>query len=406
MDPIVSIIIPAYNHAHFLPAALRSVQQQTFTNWEILVVDDGSTDNTAGAVDSWIGPRVRYFRQNNKGLSAARNTGIAHAQAEYLAFLDADDEWEPTFLAVCLGFLAIHTDQAGVYTLNYHIDRESARLRQIGGVCVPTDRFQQRNLEGGFFPVHAAVVRAAIVHEVGQFDTNLTSEEDWDLWLRVGKRHQMTCVPIPLASYRVSPNSMSRNAARMHANAMAVLGKYFGSSEPDLATGPDEMRKAYAFAHRNAAYRFIQQQEAALGWGHLKIAASLWPQVLAREDTFYELACGDQPPGYRGSAALLNLENTGGEMLWRMHELFRDSSPQVFALRHVAYGTAHLALGMLHDQAGDWRTARRHILQAAWHHPKLITGPFVRRFVKLCLGATAAQRLKAARSKIKQRSLS
>lgn len=99
--PEVSVIIPCYNHGHYLPHAVNSVLAQTFTDWEAIIVDDGSTDNTREVAAQFTDERVRYVHQENRGLSGARNTGIRAAQGAYLAFLDADDEWEPRFLRVC-----------------------------------------------------------------------------------------------------------------------------------------------------------------------------------------------------------------------------------------------------------------------------------------------------------------
>ncbi|MEM4724269.1 MAG: glycosyltransferase family A protein, partial [Candidatus Hadarchaeum sp.] len=102
----VSVIIPCYNHGHYLPCAVNSVMAQTFADWEAIIVDDGSTDNTREVAAQFTDSRVRYIYQDNRGLAAARNTGIRAAQGEYLAFLDADDEWEPTFLEACVAALS------------------------------------------------------------------------------------------------------------------------------------------------------------------------------------------------------------------------------------------------------------------------------------------------------------
>src|SRR5205814_441931 len=100
--PGVSVVIPAYNYARFLPKAIESALAQSHPSLEIIVVDDGSTDDTQAVVAQYTGPRVRCVRQQNAGLSAARNTGIREARFPYVAFLDADDEWHPNFLAACM----------------------------------------------------------------------------------------------------------------------------------------------------------------------------------------------------------------------------------------------------------------------------------------------------------------
>ena len=197
MNPLASVIIPAYNQATFLPCALRSILSQTFTDWETIIIDDGSTDDTAAVAASFIDPRIRYIYQKNQGLSAARNRGIRAARGIYLTFLDADDEWEQQFLQCCATTLDDNRTLGGVYTLSYFVDQQSNTLPRLGGCIVPPSEFRARNLEGGFFPMHASLIRASVCQEVGQFDTGLTSEEDWDLWLRISERYQLRGIPNP-----------------------------------------------------------------------------------------------------------------------------------------------------------------------------------------------------------------
>lgn len=263
---LVSVIIPCYNHAHFLPHALRSVLAQTYADWESVIVDDGSTDNTHEVALAFQDSRIRYLYQENKGLSAARNVGIRAAQGQFLAFLDADDEWEPDFLIQCLSVLQARKDLIGVYTLNSFIDLSDQYLIKSNGECVSENEFRQRNLEGGFFPVHAALIRTVIVHRIGGFDEQLTSEEDWDFWIKASSQGDLSCVALPLARYRVHPGSMSTHAERMRDNAITVLTKYFGPPEGDPVAWTSEKRRAYGFAFRGAAFRFIQQHQTGKGW--------------------------------------------------------------------------------------------------------------------------------------------
>lgn len=386
--PTVSVIIPCYNHGHYLPCALNSVLAQTFTDWEAIIVDDGSTDNTRQVAAQFTDPRIRYIYQENRGLSAARNTGIRAAQGEYLAFLDADDEWEPHFLAVCVAVLSAENTLAATVTLTRFIDENGRVLPRIGGQVVGEQEFRSRLLAGGFFPVHAVMVKAEVVRTAGLFDEHLTSLEDWDLWLRITANGGRMCsIPQPLARYRMVTGSMSTNAARMHANRVAVLAKHFGPSEGDPRAWPAEKRTGYAFAYRTTAIGYIMQGEPDEGWRFLRCAAETDPAILQRLDTFYELALGDQPRGYRGEAKLVDLKRNGAEMLRRLDALFASADPSVQALRSAAYGNAYLALAMLSDQAGDWAAARRYMRQAVRCSPALMRDPAVgRRLLKLHLG--------------------
>jgi len=120
--PRVSVIISCYNQAHYLPSAVYSVLAQTFADWEAIIVDDGSTDDTGNVAAQFTDARIHYIHQENRGLSAARNSGIRAARGEYLAFLDADDEWEPHFLEVCLTTLANQKTATAVVTRARFID--------------------------------------------------------------------------------------------------------------------------------------------------------------------------------------------------------------------------------------------------------------------------------------------
>ena len=387
MKPAASVIIPCYNHAHYLPQAIQSVLAQRFTDWEAIVVNDGSTDDTAAVVAQICDPRIRYVYQENQGLSAARNTGIRMAQGKYLAFVDADDEWEPRFLQRCVQVLDADAALAGVYTLNYFIDERGTVLPQIGGRAVHRGEFRRQNWAGGFFPPVSVLVRAEAVHQAGVFDEQLTSEEDWDLWLRIGLRYQMEGIPEPLARYRVYANSMSTNAARMHANRMSILPKYLGPPVGDPTTWPQEKRCAYAFAYWHSCIGYIQQGQPDEGWRFLVHAAKVWPDLFKSLDTLYELACGDKHWGERGQADLIDIEGNGVEILRRLDDLFAQAAPAMWSLRRAAYGNTYLALGILSDQAGQWAKARGYLVRAVAANPRLLASySVVRRMIKLCSG--------------------
>jgi glycosyltransferase involved in cell wall biosynthesis len=295
MNAAVSVLIPCYNQARYLPAAVHSVQAQSMADWEVIIINDGSTDNTDMVAKQLTDSRIHYVLQSNQGLAAARNTGIGLARGEYLVFLDSDDELEPQFLQIGLEILNADQSLAGIYCRNYHIDEQENVLPEIGGHVIARADFRRRMLEGGFFPPHAVIIRAAIAHEVGLFDTNLSGEADWDFWLRVSERHQMEGVNKPLVRYRVHSASMSTDLAHMRADCFAVLGKHFGSSTASSTTWSEEKRRAYGFAYRYFALGHIQRGQFDEAWHLMVRAVAILPDLLNRLDTFYELACADQP---------------------------------------------------------------------------------------------------------------
>lgn len=388
-SPSVSVIIPCYNHGRYLAHAVRSVLAQSYTNWEAIIVDDGSTDETHHVAAQFTDARIRYIHQRNQGLAAARNAGILAAQGRYLAFLDADDEWAPGFLDRCTNVLDGAPHLVGVYTQSYMIDPEGNRLPQSGGIVVAPEHLYERLLVRGFFTVHAVLVTADVVKEVGMFDTNLPGRgaEDWDLWLRIACRYPMIGLPEPLAGYRIHPVSMATNVAEMHASRVSSLAKVFGAPDGDANTWFEQKRKAYAFAYFATVVDYLQQRDLDAAWTWLRRAAQLWPPIVIQLDTYYELVLGDQPRGYRGDATLANISINGVEMVRRLDALFVSADPSVQALQSRAYGTAHLALAMLSDQAGNWKVARQYLWQGIRWHPALLSEwLIIRRLLKLSLG--------------------
>jgi glycosyltransferase involved in cell wall biosynthesis len=230
----VDIIIPAFNAAKYLPAALESVSSQTFEDWQILLVDDGSTDNTAEVVAPFLdrfGSKIRFIRQNNRGLPAARNVAIQASTAEFLALLDADDVWLPCRLSESLKAFAERPQVGLAYGLVTHIDQEG----RLGG----TFEGNRRNAEGRIapyiymrkveLPCPTVTFRRRCIDEVGIFDETMRATEDRDLWLRIALRYEVAFVPKVIAYYRLSPNSMSADSQRMLKAQLHFIRKHYGA---------------------------------------------------------------------------------------------------------------------------------------------------------------------------------
>jgi glycosyltransferase involved in cell wall biosynthesis/O-antigen/teichoic acid export membrane protein len=203
----ISVVIPAYNAAAFLPRCLQSVYAQTLQPDEIIVVDDGSTDNTA-ALAAQLGARV--VSRRNGGLSAARNTGIQAARNEWIALLDADDLWAPEKLERQVA--CIRPDVALVYTGVRVIDQTGVRgERQAVDALSARKMLRYRN------PItpSSVLLRRATVLEIGGFREDIRACEDWEMWVRLLPMCQFECVAEPLTDYYVYPGSLSANPERM-----------------------------------------------------------------------------------------------------------------------------------------------------------------------------------------------
>lgn len=193
---MVSVIVPSYNYGHFIGATLESLQAQTFANWECIVIDDGSTDDTAAVVSRFAGtdPRIKFLQQQNRRQAVARNNGLTQARGKYVQFLDADDLLEPRKLELQVRFLEEHPEVDIVYgdTRYFTSERPQELLYTMYGENIPW----QPKISGAgrdmLLPlvrrntiiVGATLTRRAIVERAGPFDEGLPPVEDWDFWIR------------------------------------------------------------------------------------------------------------------------------------------------------------------------------------------------------------------------------
>ena len=210
------------------------------------------------------------------------------------------------------------------YTLNRFIDEHGNLLPSVGGTIVPRSEFRARNLEGGFFPPAAILIRAAVCQQVGVFDTTLTSEEDLDLWLRMSERYEFEGIAEPLARYRVYPDTMSTNAGRMHANRVRILTKYFGPPEGDHQTWSSRETPGLRFCLREStAYGYVAQCEPDVGWRYLAQAVSTWPDLLTTPGYLLRAGPGRPTPWLsRRRPKCWTSRANGAEMLGRLTTLF------------------------------------------------------------------------------------
>ncbi len=233
--PLVSVVIPSYNHAAYLSDAIESVRKQTYPNIEIIVVDDGSTDNTKSIMQKY--PHVKYVFQQNQGLSAARNTGISNSKGEFLVFLDADDLLYDYAIAYNVEYLSYYTDAAfvsGAYEVVTHDKRNIDLDRNV----ILSDHYLH-TLKGNYIGMHGTVMYRRFVFNEFLFDTSLQACEDYDIYLKVTRYYPVVHHTKRMAAYRMHSSNMSSNVPMMLAQALKVLKNH----EPLLQS--DEERKAH-----------------------------------------------------------------------------------------------------------------------------------------------------------------
>jgi glycosyltransferase involved in cell wall biosynthesis len=223
--PLVSVIIPTYNRARLLAQTLESVRAQSVRDYEIVVVDDGSTDTTAELLDG-LGYAIQVCRIKHSGQSAARNAGLRKARGPLVAFLDSDDLWEPQFLEKMTRALEANSRLGFVYC-DYSIfdDRGFVRCRDMAPEHKLEGRLFTPLLQCDFICTGAILIRRECFQQVGVFDPDLAMSEDWDMWLRLSLKHQAGYVDEPLARIRASPESPSREPNRLYPMNLRVLEK-------------------------------------------------------------------------------------------------------------------------------------------------------------------------------------
>ncbi|MCC6300296.1 MAG: glycosyltransferase [Anaerolineales bacterium] len=376
--PVVSVVIPNYNHAKFIGDAIQSVLNQSFRDFEIIVVDDGSTDDSR-AVVARFGDRVRYTWQANSGLSAARNAGIAQARGEFIGVLDADDMYEPDFLSVLAPILQADPQAQAVYCGYRFVDEANRPLPQVEARLISPERLFQVLAEGNFLVPESILVRKGCYDAVGLFDVKFRACEDVDMWLRISRQFKILGVTNILTRHRILPNSMSTDPTRQTENRLAVIRKHFGSKPVTDGEWTEPQRRAYGRAYLASSVEYLQARMFDRAYESFCSMVRAEPILLTQLTTFYELGCGEQPKGYRGDFASLDLDVSARNLLNLLERFFmEDGSRSVYLrLRRQAYSQAYLALGLLNYGSRQFRDARKFLVKAASHDLLLV---FDRRF--------------------------
>jgi glycosyltransferase involved in cell wall biosynthesis len=201
-------MMPVYNGEAYINEAVVSVQNQTYPNWELVIVDDGSTDATSEILSGYQDPRIRVFHQDNQGEAAARNHALDVMQGEYLAFLDADDRFRPDHLAVTLTFLEEHPECLGVYTDGEYIDQTGVSIQSLSSQRrgpFTGDLFEPLVRASDVFgPPICLLLRTTLIHEHGlRFDVRITIGPDWDFTTRFAETATFGFLPEKSVYYRV-----------------------------------------------------------------------------------------------------------------------------------------------------------------------------------------------------------
>jgi glycosyltransferase involved in cell wall biosynthesis len=279
MSRLVSVIIPSYNYAKFVPDAVESVLAQTYSTLEVIVVDDGSTDDTQEVLKNRFGDRIRILYQENKGLPAARNTGIRNATGEFVALLDADDWWLPTKLEKQMAVMEREPAVGVVYCGSLRVNLETGSSYETP--CRPDVRGDVRqkllysNCVAG--SASAALIRRELFDKAGLFDETLKSAEDWDMWIRLSRHTHFDFVPELLIRYRLHNCQMSSKLTTMHRYQIQVMERAF-REDPIDGNNDAIRRQALAYIHFDAGDGYLAMREFGEARKHFLQAIALAPQ--------------------------------------------------------------------------------------------------------------------------------
>ena len=375
---LVTVIIPAHNQARFLGPAIESVLGQTYAHLELIVVNDGSTDETREVILTFADPRLRYVEQENQGLPAARNAGLRGAWGRFVSFLDADDLFLPAKLADLLAVLTADPEVDLAAGQALPIDEQGRRVGHVFDRPLPADPADL--LFGNPLHVGSVLLRRAALDRVGAFDVRLRSYEDWDLWLRLARAGcRMRWIDRPVSLYRFHTHQMTRDGAQMTAASLAVLDKVFAETPlPEAWTRRRE--RAYSEAYLRAAANAYLAGETGAAQQHLERAIDLQPALLT----------DDARPLADRFSAWTELPKTRDPVTF-LETIYRHLPPRLDSLRRRRNEEiGRVTLRRIFDsyQVGDWtqtRTALRQLVRyrPAWFARRGVASILIRSYLSL-----------------------
>ena len=297
--PLVSVIIPTYNSACYLAESLDSVLHQSFRNFEIIVVDDGSTDNTEEVLRPYK-DSIRYIKKENGGPSSARNLGIREARGALVAFQDADDLWLVDKLALQVEHFRRHPEVGVVFTGSLRFNAAGVLDSNIrAGVTMPTGMIFDRLLTEHFIAMPSVMIRKSCLEEVGGFEESLIGNEDFNLYLRLARTYAFGFVNRILVHIRLHQNNLSDNLEQMCEDEIKNLD-HISALFPDAAI---EKRKLSAQIYARFGRYYFAQRRFAQARGCFAKALRQAP-LLAQAWPFFMLSA--IPHSWRNSLLTIN----------------------------------------------------------------------------------------------------
>lgn len=277
----VSVIIPTYNCGAYITYAIDSALRQTYKDFEIIVVDDGSTDNTKELLKPYIeSSKIRYIYQENNGSASARNAGILNSQSENIAFLDADDEWLPEKLKKQIEYF----DKNPIYDLVYcnakiindNGDEKGIYIKQKY-FSIKTNEMSKMLLLKNFIPFSSIIIKRPCIDKIGLFNPTIKGSEDYDFLLRISAKYNIGYLDIIGVKYRISAINKSHDLELRHRETIKILSNFLKNMKLRVTTFA--LRKRLARSHYGLGYALFEKNEFKASGQALKRAIALWPFI-------------------------------------------------------------------------------------------------------------------------------
>lgn len=285
--PLISVIIPTYNSQQTIQETINSVLNQTFTNFELIIIDDGSTDSTLNILSKIKEPRLKVYPYPNSGVGGppvARNRGIAHAAGQYIAFLDHDDLWTPDKLETQLHALQANPQAAVAYSWLDNINEAGDFYYSGNRVAISGDVYGPllvRNfLKTGSNPL---ICRYAF-DKLGGFDETLSPADDWDMWLRLAARYHFVCVPSVQILYRIVVKSLSSDVQQTESTALRIIEREFAQAPESLQPlRKQSLAELYEHLSLRALKGWPTREKSLLATRYLWRAVRKNPKILVQK---------------------------------------------------------------------------------------------------------------------------
>jgi glycosyltransferase involved in cell wall biosynthesis len=281
MDPLVSIIIPTYNCAPYIHEAIESVLAQTYKNNEIIVVDDGSTDNTQEIIRPFL-KKILYIKQENSGPSAARNVGIKKSKGDYIAFLDADDHYLPPRIELMVNMLQEDKDLGFASADVNFFEDQTVILKCLmkKEKKVATGWIYDKLIIDNYVSTLTVTIKRHCFNKSGYFDPSFNHGEDYDLWLRLAKNFKYEFLEEPLAEHRIREGSLSTDYELFLKERIQILQKHFKLFPDFFDRKPWLKKRALGYLYFRYCSNFLEQKEFKMAKDCLINTIKFYPALL------------------------------------------------------------------------------------------------------------------------------